>query len=112
MQTISAYILTFNEAEKLQAAVESVLWADEIVVVDSYSTDATAEIAAALGARVVQVPFKGFGDLRNRAIEACRCDWIFSLDADERCTAEVRDEILELIASSAPCDVYRVPRRS
>ena len=98
MQTISAYILTYNEAEKLKAAAESVLWADEIVVVDSYSTDATAEIATALGARVVQVPFKGFGDLRNRAIEACRCDWIFSLDADERCTAEVRDEILELIA--------------
>ncbi len=112
MQTISAYILTYNEAEKLKAAVESVLWADEIVVVDSYSTDATAEIAAALGARVVQVPFKGFGDLRNRAIEACRCDWIFSLDADERCTAEVRDEILKNIADSPPCDVYRVPRRS
>jgi glycosyltransferase involved in cell wall biosynthesis len=84
MQNISAYILTYNEAEKLKAAPESVLWADEIVVIDSYSTDATAEIAAALGARVVQVPFKGFGDLRNRAIEACRCDWVFSLDADER----------------------------
>src|SRR5215472_13393612 len=112
MQSISAYILTYNEAEKLQAAVESVLWADEIVVVDSCSTDATAEIATALGARVVQVPFNGFGDLRNRAIEACRCDWIFSLDADERCTAEVRDEILELLAGAPPFDVYRVPRRS
>jgi glycosyltransferase involved in cell wall biosynthesis len=99
MQTISAYILTYNEVDKLKAAAESMLWADEIVVIDSYSTDATAEIAAALGARVVQVPFKGFGDLRNRAIEACRCDRIFSLDADERCTAEVRDEILELLAA-------------
>jgi glycosyltransferase involved in cell wall biosynthesis len=57
MQTISAYILTYNEAEKLKPAAESVLWADEIVVVDSYSTDRTADIAAALGARVVQVPF-------------------------------------------------------
>jgi glycosyltransferase involved in cell wall biosynthesis len=82
MQTISAYILAYNEAEKLKAAAESVLWADEIVVVDSNSTDVTAEIAAALGARVVQVAFQGFGELRNRAIEACRCDWIFSLDAD------------------------------
>ena len=87
MQTISAYILTYNEAEKLKPAAESVLWADEIVVVDSYSTDGTADIAAALGARVVQVPFTGFGDLRNRAVEACRGNWIFSLDADERCTA-------------------------
>ncbi len=112
MQTISAYILAFNEAEKVKAAAESLLWADEIVVVDSHSTDGTAEIAATLGARVVQVPFVGFGDLRNRAVEACRCDWIFSLDADERCTAAVRDEILRLLAGAPASDVYRVPRRS
>ena len=78
------------------------LWADEVVVVDSISTDRTAEIATALGARVVQVPFNGFGDLRNRAVEACAYDWIFSLDSDERCTAEVRDEILELLAGTPP----------
>jgi len=112
MQTISACIICFNEAEKIKAAIESVLWADEIVVVDSNSTDGTAEIAAGLGARVVQVPFQGFGDLRNRAAEACRCDWIFSLDADERCTKTVRDEILGLLASQPPCDAYRVPRRN
>jgi glycosyltransferase involved in cell wall biosynthesis len=112
MQTISAYILTFNEADKIRAAIESVLWADEIVVADSNSTDGTAELAAGLGARVVQIPFNGFGDLRNKAIEACKCDWIFSLDADERCTAEVRDEILKLLSGSPSSDVYRVPRRS
>lgn len=113
MPTISAYIIAFNEAEKIAAAVSSVLWADEVLLVDSGSTDGTAEIATALGARVVQVPFEGFGDLRNKAIAACRCDWIFSLDSDERCTAEVRDEILGLLASLAPAhDVYRVPRRS
>jgi glycosyltransferase involved in cell wall biosynthesis len=80
MQKISAYMLTFNEAEKIKAAVESVLWADEIVVVDSHSTDGTAEIAAGLGARVVEVPFNGFSDLRNRAVDLCRHKWIFSLD--------------------------------
>ena len=112
MQKISAYILAFNEAEKVKPAVESVLWADEIVVVDSGSTDGTAEIAAGLGARVVQVPFNGFGDLRNRAIAACSHEWIFSLDADERCTKAVRDEILGLLAGAPPCDVYRVPRRN
>src|SRR5580704_5578167 len=112
MQTISAYILAFNEAEKLKAAAESVLWADEIVVVDSHSPDNTAEIAAALGARVVQVPFNGFGELRNHAIATCRCDWIFSLDADERCTAAVRDEILALLAGVPPADAFLVPRRS
>ncbi|HEX4407632.1 MAG TPA: glycosyltransferase family 2 protein [Xanthobacteraceae bacterium] len=112
MQTVSAYILAFNAADKIKAAAESVLWADEIVVVDSHSTDGTAEIATDLGARVVQVDFKGFGDLRNQALAACRCDWIFSLDADERCTAEVRDEILGLLSGAPPSDVYRVPRRS
>jgi glycosyltransferase involved in cell wall biosynthesis len=112
MQKISAYILTFNEAEKIAAAVQSVLWADEIVVVDSNSSDGTCEIAANLGARVIQVPFQGFGDLRNQAVEACSHDWIFSLDADERCTAAVRDEILGLLGASPPHDVYRVPRRS
>jgi glycosyltransferase involved in cell wall biosynthesis len=112
MQKISAYILVFNEAEKVRAAVESVLWADEVVVVDSGSTDGTTEIASLLGARVVQVPFNGFGDLRNHAIAACSYEWIFSLDADERCTAAVRDEILGLLAGSPPRDVYRVPRRN
>ena len=112
MPTISAYIIAFNEAAKIKAAVESVLWADEIVVADSNSTDGTAEIAAGVGARVVQIPFRGFGDLRNRAIEACRCDWIFSLDSDERCTRELRDEILGLIAGAPAHDVYRVPRRN
>jgi glycosyltransferase involved in cell wall biosynthesis len=112
MQKLSAYILTYNEAAKIEAAVASVQWADEVVVVDSFSTDRTAEIATALGARVVQVQFNGFGELRNRAIEACKHDWIFSLDADERCTEEVRDEILGLLAGTPPHDVYLVPRKS
>ncbi|MBI2713816.1 MAG: glycosyltransferase family 2 protein [Rhizobiales bacterium] len=112
MQKISAYILTYNEAEKIEAAVSSVLWADEVVVIDSFSTDRTPEIAKLLGARVVEVAFNGFGDLRNHAIEACQYDWIFSLDSDERCTEAVRDEILALIAGNPPHDVYRVPRKS
>jgi len=112
MQKISAYILTYNEAEKIEAAVSSVLWADEVVVVDSFSADRTAQLATSLGARVVEVPFNGFGDLRNRAIECCKYDWIFSLDADERCTEEVRDEIMALIAGQPAHDVYLVPRRS
>ena len=112
MQKISAFILAFNEAEKVKAAVESILWADEVVVIDSNSTDHTAEIATGLGARVVQVPFAGFGDLRNRAVEACQFEWIFSLDADERCTKEVRDEILGLLAEEPAHDVYKVPRRN
>ena len=112
MQKISAYIIAYNEAAKIEAAVASVLWADEIVVVDSNSTDGTIERAQALGARVVQVPFTGFGKLRNHAIEACSHDWIFSLDSDEQCTAEARDEILALLAGAPAHDAYLVPRRS
>jgi glycosyltransferase involved in cell wall biosynthesis len=112
MEKISAYILAFNEAEKIADAVSSVLWADEIVVADSGSTDRTAEIAESLGARVVQLPFHGFGDLRNRAIAECRHEWIFSLDSDERCTPEIRDEILEILSSVPEHDAYLLPRRN
>ena len=112
MHKISAYILAYNEAAKTEAAVASVLWADEIVVVDSNSTDDTVARAEALGARIVQVKFNGFGALRNSALEACRYDWIFSLDSDEQCTAAARDEILALMAGDPAHDVYRVPRRS
>jgi glycosyltransferase involved in cell wall biosynthesis len=112
MQKITAYILSYNEAEKIEAAVSSVLWADEVLVVDSFSSDRTAEIATGLGARLVNVSFNGFGDLRNRALDHCAHDWIFSLDSDERCTREVRDEILGLLAGTPAHDVYRVPRKS
>jgi glycosyltransferase involved in cell wall biosynthesis len=113
MVKISAYIIAYNEAAKIEAAVGSVLWADEVVVADSNSTDATAALAAALGAKVVQVSFTGFGELRNRTLEACRHEWVFSLDSDERCTAAVRDEILEIVAAATPPhDAYLVPRRS
>ncbi len=116
MGKISVYIIAYNEAEKIQAAVQSVLWADEIIVVDSYSTDETVAIAESLGAKVVQVDFKGFGDLRNRAIAACSHGWIFSLDSDERCTPEVRDEILEIVhlgqGLEVGADAYYVPRRN
>lgn len=109
---ISVYIIAYNEAEKIVAAIRSVSWADEIVVADSGSTDGMVERAEELGARVVQIPFTGFGDLRNRAIEQCRHPWIFSLDADERCTPELAEEILSVVGSNESLDVYRVPRRN
>lgn len=112
MKKISAYIIAYNEAEKIETAIRSVLWADEIVVVDSYSTDGTAEIAAGLGARVVQVRFTGFGDLRNQAMAACTFDWIFSLDSDERCTAKAREEIRAILQADGPEDAYYVPRKN
>ena len=108
---ISAYIIAYNEAEKIRDCINSVLWADEIIVADSHSTDGTTEIASKLGAKVIHIPFKGYGDLRNQAITYCTGDWIFSLDSDERCTIEVRDEIIALI-DNAPLDIYQVPRKN
>ena len=108
---ISAYIIAFNEADKISDCINSVLWADEIIVADSFSTDGTTEIASELGAKVVQIAFNGYGELRNQAISYCKGDWIFSLDSDERCTIEVRDEIIKLI-ENAPSDIYRVPRKN
>ncbi|MDK2744669.1 MAG: glycosyltransferase family 2 protein [Nitrospira sp.] len=110
--SLSTYIIAYNEAKKIADAINSVLWADEIIVVDSASTDETARIAQDLGARVVQIPFQGFGHLRNQAIEACTHEWIFSLDTDERCTPDVRDEILAVLAETPAHDAYLVPRRN
>ena len=112
MSKISVYIIAYNEVEKVTATIESARWADEIVVVDSWSTDGTPELATRLGAKVVQVNFKGFGDLRNQALAACSHEWIFSLDADERCTEEVAIEIRRLINDADSADVFRVPRRN
>jgi glycosyltransferase involved in cell wall biosynthesis len=108
---ISAYIIAFNEADKISDCINSVLWADEIIVADSFSSDGTTEIASELGAKVIQIPFNGYGELRNQAISNCKGEWIFSLDSDERCTIEVRDEVIKLI-EDAPFDIYRVPRKN
>ena len=108
---ISVYIITFNEAEKIRDCINSVLWADEIIVADSNSTDGTIEIAKSLGAKVVNIPFNGFGNLRNKAISYCSMDWILSIDADERCTENVRDEILTLIKSTN-LDIFKIPRKN
>tara|TARA_B110000008_G_C16969984_1_gene563535 strand:+ start:3083 stop:3874 length:792 start_codon:yes stop_codon:yes gene_type:complete len=108
---LSVYIIAFNESEKITDCINSVLWADEIIVADSYSTDGTTEIAINLGAKVFHIDFDGYGNLRNNAIKHCTGDWIFSLDSDERCTPEVRDEIFTLI-DDAPLDIYRIPRKN
>lgn len=112
MQKVTVYIIAYNEAAKIADTINSVLWADEIVLADSASTDGTDRIAAEMGARVVQIPFEGFGHLRNRAIAACTHEWILSIDTDEQCTPEVRDEVLSLLAGQPAHDAYLVPRRN
>ena len=111
MEKVSAYIIAYNEEDKIGPAIQSVHWADEIVVADSNSKDRTAQIATELGARVVQIEFNGFGALRNDAVAACTHPWIFSLDADERCTQAAADEVRSAVANDAH-DLYFVPRRN
>lgn len=111
MPKISAYIIAFNEAHKVADAIRSVQWADEVVVADSHSTDGTTQIAESLGARVVQIEFRGFGALRNDAVAACQHEWVFSLDSDERCTPEVGEEARAL-ATEGRHGAYFLPRRN
>lgn len=108
---LSVYIITYNEADKIAAAVQSVNWADEVLVLDSNSSDDTVRIASEMGATVKQIPFTTFGKLRNDAIAACKHDWVFSLDADERCTPEARAEIAKIL-SNPNANAYYVPRRN
>ena len=112
MPRISAYVIAYNEAEKIEAALRSLAWADEIVVADSFSTDGTVAICERYGARVIQVPFEGFGKLRNAALDALGGDWVFSLDADERCTPAAAREIRATVERADAADAYRVPRRN
>jgi len=111
---ISAVIITLNEEENIRAACESVAWADEIVVVDSESIDATRDVAADCGARVMVNRWPGFAAQKQFATNAATNDWVFSLDADERVSPELRRTIEQLKSKdgSSLDDGYRVPRRT
>ncbi|MDQ3806232.1 MAG: glycosyltransferase family 2 protein, partial [Acidobacteriota bacterium] len=111
---ITATIITFNEAENIREACASVAWADEILVVDSHSADATREIARRSGARVVARDWPGFARQKQFAADSASHDWVFSLDADERVSPELRAAVEALRAAPAErlADGYRIPRRS
>lgn len=108
---ISATIITLNEESNIKAACESVAWADEIVVVDSGSTDATRAVAEACGARVITNPWPGFGAQKQFAVEQAKHEWIFSLDADERVSDELKKSI-ESLKESNLADGYEIARRT
>jgi glycosyltransferase involved in cell wall biosynthesis len=111
MVPLSAVLITKNEEDTLGEAIESVRFCDEIVVVDSGSTDRTEFIARERGARViVNAPWPGFVAQRNVAVDAARHDWVLALDADERITASLRDEIQALRCSGFGAAGYRIPR--
>jgi (heptosyl)LPS beta-1,4-glucosyltransferase len=111
---ISATIITLNEESNIRDACESVAWADEIVVVDSNSTDGTRNIAAAAGARVIANAWPGFGKQKQFAVDQAQHEWIFSLDADERVSDKLKKSIEELRnkAKDQQADGYLVARRT
>lgn len=109
---ISAVIIAFNESKNIAAAIQSVLWADEIIVIDSHSTDDTSRIAESLGATVINRKWEGFASQKQFAVDTAANEWIFSLDADERVSPQLRDEILALKAKEDSDDGYKIPRLS
>lgn len=111
---VTAMVFTLDEEVNLPHCLSSLSWCDDVIVVDSFSTDRTVEIAERAGARVIRHAFTGFGDQRNWALAAAgaRHDWVLILDADERVPAELAREILERSASTSEAvGAYRVRRR-
>ena len=110
MPKVSVTVITLNESAHIAAALEAVSWADEIIVVDSFSTDGTADIARRYTDRVVARDWPGYVDQKNYAASIAQHDWVLSIDADERVTPALRREIRDLLSREPAARGYRVPR--
>jgi glycosyltransferase involved in cell wall biosynthesis len=107
---VSASIICQNEEAHIEACLASVAWCDEIVVVDSGSTDRSVELARKLATRVVHHDWPGYVAQKNFALEQATGDWVLSLDADERCTPELRDAILAALSAQPDLAGFEVRR--
>jgi glycosyltransferase involved in cell wall biosynthesis len=109
---LTVTVITRNEAANIEGALESVKWADEIVVVDSHSVDETVALAARYSARIVVHDWAGYSAQRNYAAEIASNDWILAIDADERVPAELAAEIQRIMREGSPRGGFRMPRIS
>ncbi len=109
---LSVVILTKNEADRIRDCLASAAWADEVLVVDDESTDETVRIAESLGARVLKRKMDLEGRHRNWAYAQAKHEWVLSLDADERVTPALAQEITQLLRNGAPHETYAIPRRT
>ncbi len=109
--TLSVIIIVLNEAHQMRDCLDTVRWADELIVLDAGSTDGTPDIAREYTPHVYETDWPGFGPQKNRALAYATGDWVLSLDADERISPELRAEITSVMASDR-YDGYQMPRRS
>ena len=109
---ISVIVITKNEAASIARCLESVSWADEIIVLDSGSSDDTVSICREYTPHVHQTGWPGFGPQKNRALDRATGDWVLSLDADEWVTPALRDEIARVVAQPQNVAAFRIPRLS
>ena len=109
---LSVTIIALNQEANIGPCLASVGFADEIVVVDTGSTDRTVELARTYGARVLAAAWQGFARTKNFALDQAQGDWIFSLDTDERVPAALQEEILAVVRADGPLEGYRVPRKN
>jgi glycosyltransferase involved in cell wall biosynthesis len=112
MPLFSVAIVTFNEEENLARTLASVAWAEQIIVVDSGSTDRTIEIARSFGATIIERPWPGFAAQKNFAISQCTGEWILTLDADEELSPELQQQIRLTISANPPSDAFYLKRRN
>jgi glycosyltransferase involved in cell wall biosynthesis len=113
MPTISVIIIVKNEESAIGECLASIGWANEVIIVDSGSTDRTIEICNSYGAKVSTTKdWPGFGKQKNRALALATGEWVLSIDADERVTKQLRDEILTTINKSTTNVAFRIPRKS
>ncbi|MEM1179667.1 MAG: glycosyltransferase family 2 protein [Acidobacteriota bacterium] len=109
---VSVVVTTFNEEHNIADCLDSLLWADEILVVDSYSTDRTPEIVKSYdGVTFIQRTYYGSAAQKNWAMDQCAHDWILIFDADERCTEPLREEIRKILSDGPKFDAYTIRRR-
>ena len=110
--TIAAVTITKNEERNIAACLDSLKWVDELIVVDAESVDCTVELAKAHTSKVSVRHWSGYGPQKNFAMEQATADWVVIVDADERVTDALREEILALLKVPGPAVAYRIPRRN
>jgi glycosyltransferase involved in cell wall biosynthesis len=111
MEKISAIIIAFNEEKNIERCLQSLEWADEIVIIDAFSTDRTVALSKKYTARIIQHTWEGFAKQKIFATSQARNDWIFSIDADEEVSDQLKYEIIRIKQSGAAAQAYRMSRK-